>query len=268
MPNQQKKPVFFIDLDGTLYDDRWRLPLVDSGSQDPWDKYHRALVDDKRINHFVLDIIQQAIQNNSPFYFLTARPEKYRKITWRKICEDLKDIFQDYIPDSDNKLQLIMRDYSDGLNHSSAMWKVNEIKKHAALWDGEFFPISIDNDPEMLKLTSCAGIQFVLMHHWKGESQFESKTIEFFSSIMKIHSDRHALYGQNYLRFGPIMKSLMGQVTLKTEKDWNRIAIIIHMLNKLTRYCSRWGKGGHQDSLDDLAVYSLILKEIDEIMED
>ena len=266
MSKSGMKPVYFIDLDGTLYDDRWRLPLVDSGSQDPWRRYHLALADDKVMNPYVLDLILKATRENTPIRFLTARPSRYRHITLEKLNYDLTKTIGTSISFADDKL--IMRPNQDNDKFdSSAAWKVYTILKHHRKMSNHY-PVCIDNDSQISDLAMDNGILFILIQHWAGESQFEYKTVEFFSEIMKIHSERHKAYGQNYLRFGPIMKSLMGQVTLKTEKDWNRIAIMIHMLNKLTRYCSRWNKGGHEDSLNDLAVYSLILKELDEVLED
>jgi len=36
------------------------------------------------------------------------------------------------------------------------------------------------------------------------------------------------------------------------------------MYSKLSRYCMNLQNGGHQDSLDDLAVYAMLARECDE----
>lgn len=46
---------------------------------------------------------------------------------------------------------------------------------------------------------------------------------------------------------------------------------MFHIFNliiiKLYRYANNWEKGGHQDSIHDMAVYCAILENIDQIKE-
>lgn len=79
-----------------------------------------------------------------------------------------------------------------------------------------------------------------------------------------LYEERNRLYGDNYKRFGPVMKLLFPNgVPLATEDDHNRFGIFVQIVAKVTRYAENFERGGHDDSLDDLAVYSMMLKELD-----
>lgn len=79
-----------------------------------------------------------------------------------------------------------------------------------------------------------------------------------------LYRQRNKLYGDNYKRFGPIMKLLLPMNTIPTDPHTlNRLGILIQIIAKVTRYCQQFDKGGHVDSLDDLSVYSMMLKELD-----
>lgn len=79
-----------------------------------------------------------------------------------------------------------------------------------------------------------------------------------------IYDERNALYGDNYKRFGHIMVVLFPDgITLKTPDDWNRFGVYVQKMAKVTRYAAQWNNGGHEDSLDDDAVYSQMLQELD-----
>lgn len=71
-------------------------------------------------------------------------------------------------------------------------------------------------------------------------------------------------YSDNYLRAGAVMKHMFpGGLELINAEDFNRFALINQIINKIMRYSSHFKKGGHTDSLDDLAVYAMMTKESD-----
>jgi hypothetical protein len=75
---------------------------------------------------------------------------------------------------------------------------------------------------------------------------------------------KNAEYGTNYLRVGAAMAAMFPDgVTLKTADDWNRMHIFLLAVVKKTRYATNWEKGGHADSVRDLAVYAAMLESID-----
>jgi hypothetical protein len=58
------------------------------------------------------------------------------------------------------------------------------------------------------------------------------------------------------------MAFMLGQVTLRTPKDYIRFGLLVQQYSKLSRYSVQWPTS-HEDSLDDLSVYSQILAEVD-----
>ncbi len=81
-----------------------------------------------------------------------------------------------------------------------------------------------------------------------------------------LFAERNAVYGDNYLRFGKIMMALLPNgIHLESESDMNQFTLFVQLVHKLSRYANSLGKGGHADSLDDNAVYSMMLKQSDEL---
>jgi hypothetical protein len=79
-----------------------------------------------------------------------------------------------------------------------------------------------------------------------------------------IYEQRNQLYGDNYKRFGKIMAILFPSgLDLQNEDDFNRFGIFVQVVSKITRYAENFSRGGHDDSLDDNTVYSMMLKELD-----
>lgn len=79
-----------------------------------------------------------------------------------------------------------------------------------------------------------------------------------------IYRERNKLYGDNYKRFGVIMATLFPNgLTLRSVADFNRFGILVQLVAKETRYAENFTRGGHDDSLDDTAVYAMMLKELD-----
>lgn len=81
----------------------------------------------------------------------------------------------------------------------------------------------------------------------------------------QLFAQRHAIYGDNYKRFGPIFSRLMhGQnIEPRSSHDMSRLGILVQIVSKITRYAENFNRGGHDDSLDDIAVYAMMLKELD-----
>jgi len=102
---------------------------------------------------------------------------------------------------------------------------------------------------------------------------------EALRKAAEIYEQRNALYGDNYKRFGTIMHALFpegiaqragvnGSKAETKQEYWNRIGILVQVVSKLTRYCENFEKGGHADSLDDMAVYTMMLRELDKEAQD
>ena len=90
-------------------------------------------------------------------------------------------------------------------------------------------------------------------------------TIENLSRIAEIYKERNALYGDNYKHFGRTLIGMFPQgLALNTEEEFNRFALFLNILHKLTRYARSINSAGHGDSLDDMAVYAMMLRETDD----
>jgi hypothetical protein len=81
----------------------------------------------------------------------------------------------------------------------------------------------------------------------------------------KTFRQRHALYGNNYKRFGNILMELFPSgIMINTAEDANRLNLLIQIQGKLTRYAEgiTRGNGGHKDSAHDTCVYAAMLEEM------
>lgn len=80
-----------------------------------------------------------------------------------------------------------------------------------------------------------------------------------------LYRQRNKLYGDNYKRFGAVMVAMFPNgYAMNTVDDFNRFGIFVQMVAKMTRYAENFDRGGHLDSLNDLAVYSMMLQELDQ----
>lgn len=86
---------------------------------------------------------------------------------------------------------------------------------------------------------------------------------QMLCSAADIYEQRNKIYGNNYFRFGTVAREILGNIELKSAEDFNRFGILVQILSKITRYGENFKRGGHDDSLDDLAVYAMMLKELD-----
>lgn len=80
----------------------------------------------------------------------------------------------------------------------------------------------------------------------------------------EIYEQRNKLYGDNYKKYGHAFFPLLKGLLVETPHDLNRMGVLHMILSKVSRYCENFNKGGHDDSLDDLAVYAMMLKELDQ----
>ena len=88
---------------------------------------------------------------------------------------------------------------------------------------------------------------------------------EKLDRIIQIREERTKTYQEAHLKKGAVMLALFGGEIpyLETEEQINRYALLDFMVSKMVRYCANFDNGGHEDSLDDLAVYSFLLNELD-----
>jgi hypothetical protein len=79
-----------------------------------------------------------------------------------------------------------------------------------------------------------------------------------------VNEKKNAEYGEGYLNHGAVMDGLFPDgVTLTTEEDFNRFAVLDMIVAKMVRYARNF-RLGHDDSLLDISVYAAILRELDD----
>ena len=94
----------------------------------------------------------------------------------------------------------------------------------------------------------------------------ESPVPGYLNDAAKIYKQRNLIYGDSYKKFGKVMFVLFPDgVNAKGEDDLNRLGVLNMIVSKLMRYANNFSKGGHDDSLDDIAVYAMMLKELDQL---
>lgn len=92
---------------------------------------------------------------------------------------------------------------------------------------------------------------------------------EALARLSELYKQRNELYGDNYKNFGKlIMVFFPDGIKLLSESDHCRFALLIHLCTKISRYAEMFTRGGHADSLDDITVYSQMLRELDAIIEE
>lgn len=77
-----------------------------------------------------------------------------------------------------------------------------------------------------------------------------------------LFEERQKVYGENYRKIGPIME-ILGIKELPDASAHGRFSLFVQLVTKITRYAESFNRGGHDDSLDDIAVYAMMLKELD-----
>lgn len=88
---------------------------------------------------------------------------------------------------------------------------------------------------------------------------------EMLRESAQTFEERNKVYGDNYRKFGRVMAAIFPEgIELRTAEDHNRFGVFVQMVGKVTRYAENFNRGGHSDSLLDLAVYSQMLRELDE----
>jgi hypothetical protein len=88
---------------------------------------------------------------------------------------------------------------------------------------------------------------------------------DMLEKLGDLYRQRNSLYGDNYKRTGRRMLGYFPDgIHLRTQEDFNRFSLFVHMDGKMSRYAQAMLRGeGHVDSLDDLSVYSQMQQEVD-----
>jgi len=85
-------------------------------------------------------------------------------------------------------------------------------------------------------------------------------------ALSRLFAAKNRVYGNKYLgATGRFLAGLFSNgLLVEGEEDWGRLYLLMHILTKIDRYATNFKRGGHSDSLDDIAVYAMMLREYDE----
>lgn len=79
-----------------------------------------------------------------------------------------------------------------------------------------------------------------------------------------LYDRKNAEYGDSYKSFGPFASSLFPDgLKIDSPADFGRMMVFLQIVGKVHRYAANFHNGGHGDSLDDIAVYAQMLRELD-----
>ena len=91
------------------------------------------------------------------------------------------------------------------------------------------------------------------------------KTVpQMLSDLGALNRQRGEVYGKDYHHVGEVLKGMFPDgIHIDSPDAMNRLSMLLMMTTKLMRYAGNINKGGHEDSLCDVAVYSQMLREWD-----
>jgi hypothetical protein len=83
-------------------------------------------------------------------------------------------------------------------------------------------------------------------------------------ALADLHDRKAAEYGATWRMYGEFfMSAFPDGMRIESAEDANRAALFFHIGDKFIRYATNFNRGGHADSLDDLAVYAQMLRTLD-----
>ncbi|QEG09894.1 phosphatase [Escherichia phage Mansfield] len=269
-----------FDLDGTLFDDRWRLDRIKvAGPLSDYDDYHSGIGYDQFYPDIASSVESATLRGESVEYW-TARPKKYRQATFERL--DNVFPFDEFI--------IKMRD--DGDKRPSMTIKSKWLQY--VLRHGDYRIINVFDDrqdilaamrKEAMDYNSMAQnkIAFTFNLCKAGEvvqqlaidpsatGQEENKAVEIEQSpataadildaMAATFRERNAVYGDNAVMVGQVMQVLFPNgVTLKTPEDYHMWHLFELKIVKLTRFAISGLK--HEDSIHDDGVYSAMCERL------
>lgn len=269
-----------FDLDGTLFDDRWRLDRIKvAGPLSDYDDYHSGIGYDQFYPDIASSVESATLRGESVEYW-TARPKKYRQATFERL--DNVFPFDEFI--------ITMRD--DGDKRPSMTIKSKWLQY--VLRHGDYRIINVFDDrqdilaamrKEAMDYNSMAQnkIAFTFNLCKAGEvvqqlaidpsatGQEENKAVEIEQSpataadildaMAATFRERNAVYGDNAVMVGQVMQVLFPNgVTLKTPEDYHMWHLFELKIVKLTRFAISGLK--HEDSIHDDGVYSAMCERL------
>lgn len=91
-----------------------------------------------------------------------------------------------------------------------------------------------------------------------------SSATEHLERITELFIRKNQEYGSAYNDCGHTYKNFFPNgICIQDPKEFERWAIFSRMIDKMIRYSINW-ETGHSDSLDDIAIFAMMLRELDD----
>ena len=279
--------IAIFDLDGCVFDDEHRLPLIDMelDGDARYDRYHAGQHVD-----FVIDdaeeLIKKATDQNLLVVFLTARPAKYNTSTIGKLSRHFNKFL-------DGRFPIYMR--PDGDTRTSVEFKRSKVREIIAKAndEGREVVVAFDDRQDVVDMYISEGVPAWKLnkhgHQCPGnlresrwcmerrglmkptpsdgpvQPQFEIPPTrpqdagDLMAAMASTFKERNAVYGNNAEVVGRVMAALFPNgVKLKTPKDFELWHLLELVIVKLTRFTQ--SELTHEDSIHDLAIYAAMVE--------
>ena len=235
-----KQDCIIVDLEGTLSNCKHRVHHLKNKNYDEWNKLFLK----DTVNKNMVGVIEKWKKLDKKIIMCTAKKAEYSTdiVTWLLKYElfYLFDLFY-------------FRDNAD--ERPSA-----EVKKEMLLKVSKKFNVvkAYDDRPSVFKMYQKWNINVELV------SSQQKTPADILKEAAVVFENKNKEYGNSYKDFGKIMMAYFPNgLELKSEKDFTRFTMLNIMISKTDRYCKNFKKG-HEDSLNDLSVYSAMLNETDQ----
>jgi len=87
---------------------------------------------------------------------------------------------------------------------------------------------------------------------------------EILEAAATLQREKDAEYGEAWKKVGPQLAAMFPDgLVLRTPNDFARFALFFQAFGKFGRYAANFHRGGHPDSLRDLAIYAAMLESLD-----
>ena len=93
--------------------------------------------------------------------------------------------------------------------------------------------------------------------------------VERLHAVAELYADRNTIYQNTHVRFGRIMEAMMPEgLKIADADDWSRVFLLVMRVAKEDRHCRvlAMGGGAHTDSMNDLAAYSQMTNELEDLI--
>lgn len=271
------KTLNIFDLDGTIFNDAWRLQYIDKENKN-YDGYHERLTHDDHFPNIASQVGWSLSEGAVEFW--TARPNKWRATTTKK----LEDTFG-YIPG------VIIRMRGDDDLRSAAALKADYMRRLPSGYDQVYVyddradvldAMIIEARPKTgvtFRFYLCTNGSFTEYHtlfnrsnkakvpttqDTLGDSLEATKpatAADILDAMAATFRERNAVYGDNAVMVGQVMQVLFPNgVTLKTPEDYHMWHLFELKIVKLTRFAISGLK--HEDSIHDDGVYSAMCERL------